>query len=198
MSWKIAAISALTLVGCAGKEEPFGSAEMKQTVTIDPASAGYVMVVAPRADLPDWAPAPGYTYVYNDFGGTYHAFDYGNRVFHVVNEYGTAVDGSVGTALNLVAGEYRLVMNNTNMPLTVAKGATTTVYAGRIEVVGPSSDGYEVVTSDFRSVLPQNDYGRDSAPRGTGLNVLPGTYSVRGTSTAGVLPWQTVELQNSP
>lgn len=151
------------------------------TVVVDPADMrGYLEVTVPAKVLPSWAPATPPTW-----GPTSVPYDDG--LFHVYSGQNKIASSKVGTKVFIPKGSYTVALNDTKTSVTVTQAQTTTVAAGRLEVVD--------VAGTFKVTAKAGDFSNGSQVldatfnTGVGLNVLAGEYTVDVTYQAHTKPF---------
>jgi hypothetical protein len=159
------------------------------TALVQPADLrGNLVVVAPTASLPDWS------------GGSSIGFGYSNSVLHVLTQANVSVtSGNLGDSLALPEGNYKIVLNDTVMPVSVTRQQTTTVYGGRIEVDNTDVSGSYTISAVSPTATWSGYPILDATlPLGVGLNVLPGSYQVNVTYSFGGTDTFPITVDNSP
>lgn len=159
------------------------------TKLVQPADLrGNLVVVSPSASLPDWS------------GSSSIGFGYNNKVVRVLTPANVSVaSANLGDSLALPEGSYKLVLNDTVMPVTITRQVTTTVYGGRLEVDNTDVTGSFTISA----VSPSATWSgypvlNATLPLGVGIDVLPGSYQVNVTYSFGGSDSFAVTVDNTP
>lgn len=133
---------------------------------------GHIVVEAPTgASLPSWQPGTAPKF------GPSNRHSYDNDTYHVYAGNELLATQRLGEAFFGPEGTYTVALNDTKTTLRIEAGETTSLRASRLEVA--DVDGtfeVHVNAGDFSNGHQLLD--TDDFPTGTGLNVMPGTYSV--------------------
>ncbi|MCA9537439.1 MAG: hypothetical protein KC620_01045 [Myxococcales bacterium] len=147
---------------------------------------------------PSYGPRPGSS-SYSNTGYTVYHF------INVAEGFERVGNGGFGFPAVVPAGHYYVTMNDTYQVVDVAAGQHLMLHAGRIEVEGQGA--FDVVPDPnvrrFQFAVDPTGCSRNGPetyilascaieeegvfPRGAGVNVLPGTYTVRIYDVAGAL-----------
>lgn len=199
--------------GCGALErdsgQPASSAGVEATrsgVLVEPdRDFGTLELVPPcKALLPDWSPPSSHP----------AAPHYSPARFTVQARVGAGVvaTGGLGSALRLPAGDYVVFMNDTKLPVRVTSGATTKVFAQRLDIAKSALKGtYRVNVlaggeGSLASIPPLHGNSSCSCstlfhyqdfPLGVGLLVLPGAYRLDFSYVGGATQSITVGLPNA-
>jgi hypothetical protein len=161
------------------------------TALVQPADLrGNILVNAPTAALPDWS------------GTSTWGFGYNNGVYQILNSSGGSIaSGKVGgDPVAVPEGGYKLVLNDTQMDITVTRQQTTTVYGGRVEVDTTDVSGSFTISLASGGVAYSGARNLLNAklPLGVGIDVLPGSYTANVAYDFGGSDSFAVVVDNTP